>query len=109
MQIHHMLFMMTALFGCVEEEPKTDNTDSSSDTTDDSSDGNDNTIPEPTPYGPDNQWSHADAANVVEHPDCGTTNGAYACNFTLKDQFGDDVELYQFTGKVIVLDIIGET
>jgi cytochrome oxidase Cu insertion factor (SCO1/SenC/PrrC family) len=39
---------------------------------------------------------------------CGTGVGDLACNFTLQDQNGDEVELYQFTGKVILLDLFAE-
>jgi hypothetical protein len=60
------------------------------------------------PYGPENSWSHATVDEVPEVSDCGVRTGDTVCNFTMVDQFGDDVELYQFSGKVIVLDIYAE-
>ncbi len=37
--------------------------------------------------------------------DCGQMPGENPCNFTLLDQNNDEVELYDFYGKVIVLDL----
>jgi thiol-disulfide isomerase/thioredoxin len=67
---------------------------------------------DPTPlpeYGPENTWCHADAGDVPE--DVGATGrnvGDTPANFTLIDQHGDEVELYQFWGKVVVLDVFAE-
>ena len=60
------------------------------------------------PYGPENSWYHATEDEVPSVSDCGVRAGDTVCNFTMVDQYGDEVELYQFTGKVIVLDIYAE-
>ncbi len=58
------------------------------------------------PYGPPNSWWHADASDVPPGlAGTGWTNGSIANNFTFMDQNGDQVELYQFFGSVIVLDV----
>jgi len=60
----------------------------------------------PEPFGPDNTWWHADAADVPDDlVGTGWDVGDVAPDFTLLDQFGDEVQLYQFYGQVIVLDI----
>ena len=59
-------------------------------------------------YGPDNDWYHAPENSVQEPSNCGYNEGDTACNFTMVDQNGDDVELYQFWGLVIVLDVYAE-
>ena len=61
-----------------------------------------------TPYGPDNDWYHADESEVPSESGCGFRQGDKACNFTMIDQNGDRVELYQFAGKYIVLDLFAE-
>jgi len=62
-----------------------------------------------TEYGPENTWWHALAADVPEDLEgTGRFAGDIAHNFTVQDQFGDDVELYQFYGKVIVLDVFAQ-
>jgi hypothetical protein len=67
------------------------------------------TTPPPPPghFGPVNEWWHALEEDV---PDglVGTGRGVgdVAYNFTLVDQHGDLVELYQFYGHVIVLDMV---
>jgi peroxiredoxin len=38
----------------------------------------------------------------------GFSTGDYASDFTLVDQYGDSVQLYQFLGKVVVLDVFAE-
>ena len=59
-------------------------------------------------YGPDNDWYHAAVADVPSPDGCGFQQGDYACNFTMVDQNGDQVELYQFAGQYIVLDLFAE-
>ena len=60
-------------------------------------------------YGPENSWWHASLSDVPEDLEgTGYGNGDIAYNFTFNDQFGDEVELYQFFGQVIVLDIYAE-
>lgn len=62
-----------------------------------------------TPYGPENSWYHASESEVPSGLE-GTGRGAgdIAYNLNLSDQFGDDVELYQFYGNVVVLDLYAE-
>ncbi len=60
-------------------------------------------------YGPDNAWWHAPADSVPAD----LTGGAHRVgqtmgNFTLTDQNGDQVELYQFYGKVVQLVLFAE-
>lgn len=60
-------------------------------------------------YGPSNDWFHAQSdVAIPDGSNCGTSAGEVACNFTFLDQNGDEVELYQFTGKVVVIDIFAE-
>jgi peroxiredoxin len=57
-------------------------------------------------YGPNNGWPHAAAGDVpTDLAGTGWYAGDTAYNFTLKDQNGDDVELYQFYGMLVVLDV----
>jgi hypothetical protein len=73
---------------------------------DDDDAGDDDTTAEPQPYGPENTWWHALADDLPgDLAGTGWSTGDVANNFTLVDQFGDDVELYQFYGQVIVLDL----
>lgn len=70
-------------------------------------DDDDDNNSEPSFYGPSNTWWHA-YENDVPPGLAGTgwkTNDT-AYNFTLMDQFGNQVELYQFYGRVIVLDVL---
>jgi len=62
-----------------------------------------------TRYGPTNNWYHTSVKLINDSGECGYNEGQQACNFTLIDQNGHDVELFQFWGQVIVLDIVGET
>ena len=68
------------------------------------------TGPTPRPHGPCNVWWHADAPDVPVGacPAAGggiVAVGSRAPNFTLFDQNGDEVELCQFYGRVIILYI----
>jgi peroxiredoxin len=62
-----------------------------------------------TPYGPENDW---DGATTAEVPDdlgaegTGFNVGDVIPNATLVDQHGNEVELYQFYGKVVLLDVM---
>ncbi len=75
----------------------------------DSTGGTHEPEPEPEPeglFGPDNDWWHADAADVPSGlSGTGYNAGDIAHDFTLTDQNGDEVRLYQFHGQVILLDI----
>jgi hypothetical protein len=59
-------------------------------------------------YGPDNQWYHAEKTEIPSSSSmiCGHLENDILCNFTMQDQNGDQVELYQFAGKVIFLEIV---
>lgn len=71
--------------------------------------GSASTEPEDVPYGPDNTWYHAMSSEVPEGLEgSGRSTGDTAYNFTLLDQFGNEVELYQFYGQVIVIDAFAE-
>jgi len=57
-------------------------------------------------FGPDNVWWHTDASELP--PDLigtGFDAGDTARDFVLIDQHGDAVQLYQFYGQVIVLEL----
>ena len=63
----------------------------------------------PADYGPENSWWHATVDDVPDGlAGTGWGTGDTAYNFTLVDQFGDELELYQFYGLVIVLDLFTE-
>jgi len=85
----------TILTGCVEEKP----------TNDDALWGEEDLE---TRYGPYNNWYNAPVSAVQDSGSCGYNEGQQACNFTMVDQNGHDVELYQFWGQVIVLDVFAE-
>jgi thiol-disulfide isomerase/thioredoxin len=60
-------------------------------------------------YGPDNAWWHAPADSVPAELSGGAHRvGETLGNFTLTDQNGDQVELYQFYGKVVQLVLFAE-
>ncbi len=90
------------LLGC----PTGDDDDDDVSGDDDSAAGDDDDTVAPAQYGPDNSWWHAMESDVpADLAGTGWSNGDVANNFTLVDQFGDEVELYQFYGQVIVLDV----
>jgi peroxiredoxin len=62
------------------------------------------------PYGPDNQWDHAIESDMPGDlgDATGYSLGDTAPNFTMEDQNGDTVELYQFYGNVVVLDLFAQ-
>jgi len=95
------MMMLAVLAACDTKE---------ADTTADSGDtAPDCEQPESGPFGPDNSWEHADAADVpCDLEGTGYASGDLAYNFLMLDQHGDTVELYQFYGKVIVLDLVAE-
>ena len=60
-------------------------------------------------YGPENAWWHADDGDVpADLEGTGYSTGDVPYNFTMLDQNGDEVELYQFLGQVVVLDVYAE-
>jgi len=58
-------------------------------------------------YGPSNSWFHTTTLPSGLNG-YSWSNGQIAPNFTFVDQFGDAVELYQFYGKVVMLDLFAE-
>lgn len=60
-------------------------------------------------FGPDNTWWHTDASQLPAGlTGTGIGAGDTAYDFTLRDQNGDLVQLYQFYGQVIVLNVFVE-
>jgi hypothetical protein len=60
-------------------------------------------------YGPENSWFHASETAVpTDLAGTGQSAGDIAANLYLTDQFGDDVELYQFYGQAVLLDVYAE-
>lgn len=58
-------------------------------------------------FGPENSWFHADTADVpADLQGTGYEVGDVMPDFTLVDQFGDEVQLYQFYGQVVALDVL---
>ena len=57
------------------------------------------------PYGPDNAWYHADADDVDAPEDGSWLRGEQAPDLHLVDQNGDEVWLYQFTGRPVFIDL----
>lgn len=100
MKFYKFLLLGLALSCTETEETKTDTIDEDEEEQKEE--------PEDLPYGPDNEWPHALTSEVVQPDSCGTSVNDVACNFTMKDQNGDEVELYQFSGKVVVLDLFAE-
>lgn len=66
-----------------------------------------NDVYDPTaPYGPENNWYSAANGEVDTQSGEAWQIGAKAPNFAMPDQFGDVVELYQFTGKLVMLTVM---
>jgi peroxiredoxin len=60
-------------------------------------------------YGPENDWFHANSGDVPSDLEgTGYRVGDVAHNWTFLDQHGDEVELYQFYGQAILLDVFAE-
>ena len=71
--------------------------------------GLDDTETTPSDYGPENSWWHAAESDVPgDLEGTGYGEGDVAYNFLMQDQNGDEVELYQFYGQVILLDVYAE-
>ena len=104
---YHLLTLLLALSlaGCIGTDHRGDDDDAAND--DDSvGDDDDAGCDE---YGPENEWWHACTQDIPEGlSGTGFGTGQIASNFTLLDQFGNDVELYQFYGKIIVLDVFAQ-
>ena len=83
--------------------------DSKSEEEEDNEDTTEEEVTVPAEYGPENDWWHALESDLpVDLEGTGYDEGDIAYNFQMNDQFGDDVELYQFYGQVIVLDVFAE-
>lgn len=68
--------------------------------------GGDDTTVDATDFGPENRWPHATTDDVPEGlTGTGIALGEVIPDFTLRDQDGNDVELYQFYGRVVQLVI----
>ena len=93
MKINAMMISMMGVLACVEDTEKEETAETE----------------EVSEYGPSNAWFHAQSdVAIPDGSDCGTSAGDTMCNFTFLDQNGDEVELYQFTGKVVVVDLFAE-
>jgi hypothetical protein len=98
----------TAVTGDDEADTDTD-TDADTDTDTDADADTDTDTDTDAEYGPSNDWWHARVSDVpTDMAGTGWREGDVAYNFTLSDQNGDEVELYQFYGKVVVLDVYAE-
>jgi thiol-disulfide isomerase/thioredoxin len=96
---------LLGLFACTESD-KDDDDDDDDDDIADTGAGSDDDDGSGALYGPENSWSHALAADVpADLAGTGWYTGDTAHNFTMSDQYGDEVELYQFYGKLVVLDV----
>lgn len=70
------------------------------------SDVGDDTSVAATDFGPENRWPHATTDEVPDGlTGTGIALGDVIPDFTLRDQDGNDVELYQFYGRVVQLVI----
>lgn len=71
-------------------------------------DGTEDSGPAPSAeFGPENRWFHALNEDVPEGLEgTGYLEGDVAYDWTLTDQFGDDVQLYQFYGKPVQLVLV---
>jgi cytochrome oxidase Cu insertion factor (SCO1/SenC/PrrC family) len=105
------LLLPALLVACGDKEdtqvPEGDtDTDTDADTDADADSDADSDVAQ---YGPDNAWWHANASDVPEGlSGTGWGVGDTAHNFTLVDQNGDEVELYQFYGRVVLLDLFAD-
>ena len=60
-------------------------------------------------FGPENVWWHTDASSLPDGlTGTGFKTGDTAHDFILQDQNGDPVQLYQFYGQIIVLNVFVE-
>lgn len=72
-------------------------------------DDDDDATPASVPFGPENEWFHAETSAVPEDLEgTGIGVGDVIADFVLMDQNGDDVQLYQFYGQVIQLILFAE-
>jgi hypothetical protein len=90
-----------------DDDTGADDDDASGDDDDASSADDDDTTSsgDCTEFGPSNTWWHACQEDVPNGLGSGHSTGDTHPNFSMQDQYGDQVELHQFFGKVIVLDL----
>jgi peroxiredoxin len=97
---------LLGLFACTESDKDDDDDDDDDDVSDTGPSSDDDDDGADELYGPENGWFHALAADVpADLAGTGWYTGDTAYNFTLSDQYGDEVELYQFYGQLVVLDV----
>jgi hypothetical protein len=95
------LFGSVGLMGCGGEEPATTSTATTTTNTG-------TTAPTDicTPYGPDNTWDHACVEDIpADLAGTGFKTGDIANNFSMLDQHGNQTELYQFYGEIVIVDV----
>ena len=98
-----LLCLALLLPACLGSSSRGDDDDADDD---DAADDDDDAC---TEQGPSNDWWHACAEDIPDGlAGTGFTAGQTATNFTLLDQFGNEVELYQFYGKIIVVDTFAQ-
>ena len=56
----------------------------------------------------ENDWYHADPSLIPTTPGTGWERGKQIPNLHLVDQNGDEMDLYQFAGRTLILDWVGE-
>ena len=103
-----VLGLSGALVGCGDSRRGGNNGDSNGDD-DDSADDDDDDEDLCTPQGPENDWWHAceeDLPSGLAGTGFGAGDTAY--DFVAQDQFAQDVSLYQFYGKIIVIDAFAQ-
>ncbi len=103
------LALSASLIACGDKDD-TDAPEADTDTdTDTDTDADTDADTDTTPYGPDNDWWHAAAADVPAGlAGTGWRVGDTAYNFTLVDQNGAEVELYQFYGRTVMLELFAD-
>jgi hypothetical protein len=101
------LFGSVGLMGCGGEEPAT--TSTATTTTNTGTTGTTGTTGSTdicTPYGPDNTWDHACVEDIpADLAGTGFKTGDIANNFSMLDQHGNQTELYQFYGEIVIVDV----
>jgi len=105
-----LLCLSLLLAGCIGGSDRRGDDDDDDANDDDAADDDDaGDDDDCTEQGPSNDWWHACAEDIPEGLEgTGFGVGQTATNFILADQFGNDVELYQFYGKIIVLDTFAQ-
>ncbi len=93
------------LLACAGKDTSSDSAGSGSDAGTDTADN----VEAPAQFGPDNRWPHATTDEVPEGlTGTGIGVGDVIPDFTLVDQDGNEVELYQFYGRVVQLVLFAQ-